>query len=61
MAFTSRLNQYVNAFAELASEEDIKVDKKKLKKKLRWYSPIDIERVYDACCRFGIRALLQNI
>lgn len=58
MAF---LDQYVNAFAELASEEDIKVDKKKLKKRLRWYSPMDIERAYDACCRFGIRALLQNI
>ena len=52
------VKQYADAFIELAKQENLAVpNRKKLLSKLRSMKPDEIERIYDACCRFGIRNL----
>lgn len=52
------VEKYANAFIELAQKEGIPAPKRKtIMYKLRRMSPGEIERVYDACCRFGIMNL----
>ena len=49
------VEKYANAFIELAQKEGIPAPKRKtIMYKLRRMSPGEIERVYDARCRFGI-------
>lgn len=55
------LDEYVQEFIKLAVEEDIELNEKKLRRVLSRYSFSDIERVYDACCRFGIKNLWESI
>ena len=55
------LDEYVQEFLKLAAEEDIELNEKKLRRVLSHYSFSDIERVYDACCRFGIKNLWESI
>mgnify|MGYP000189402979 FL=1 len=52
------VEKYANAFIELAQKEGIPAPKRKtIMYKLRRMSPGEIERVYDARCRFGIMNL----
>ena len=52
------VEKYANAFIELAHKEGIPAPKRKtIMYKLRRMSPGEIERVYDARCRFGIMNL----
>lgn len=55
------LDEYVQEFIKLAAEEDIELNEKKLRRVLSRYSFSDIERVYDACCRFGIKNLWESL
>lgn len=55
------LDEYVQEFIKLAAEEGIELNEKKLRRVLSRYSFSDIERVYDACCRFGIKNLWESL
>lgn len=51
---------YADAFIELARNEGLpEPNRKKLMYKLRQMSPGEIERVYDACSRFGVLNLVS--
>lgn len=55
------VEQYADAFIELARSEEIPEPKRKtIMYKLRQMRPSEIERVYNACCRFGIGNLTRN-
>lgn len=56
------LDQYTDAFLELARNEEVAIlDRTRLRAVLSRYTSDDIERVYDACLRFGIKNIFQNI
>lgn len=59
--YMDELNKYVEQFKLLAKDEDIDLNEKQLKKVLRKYPIPEIERAYDACARFGIRAIWQTL
>lgn len=55
------LDEYVEAFSLLAQEESVEcLSPSKLRAALSRYSIEDIERVYDACCRFGMNAMMMT-
>ena len=59
--YCDALDEYVQEFIKLATEEGIELNEKRLRKVLSHYSVSDIERVYDACCRFGIKNLWESL
>ena len=59
--YCNALDEYVQEFLKLAAEEDIELNEKKLRRVLSHYSFSDIERVYDVCCRFGIKNLWESL
>ena len=59
--YCDALDEYVQEFIKLAAEEDIELNEKRLRRVLSHYSFSDIEHVYDACCRFGIKNLWESL
>lgn len=58
---TTPFQSYLDAFCELAEEEGLDYDRKRLARALSKFSLSDIERVYDACQRFGLTNMLKSI
>lgn len=58
---TPPFQSYLDAFCKLAEEEGLDYDKKRLARVLSKFSLSDIERVYDACQRFGLANILNAI
>lgn len=52
---------YADALFNLAKEENLAWDKNRLIQLIRKYKLDDVERIYDACLRFGIVNILNNI
>lgn len=52
---------YLDDFCELAEEEGLDYDRKRLARVLSKFSLSDIDRVYDACQRFGLANILNAI
>lgn len=56
------LDEYTEGFIALAKKDGVDVlTPNKLRATLVRYSIEDVERVYNACCRFGIGAILKAI
>lgn len=58
---TPPFQSYLDAFCKLAEEEGLDYDRKRLARVLSKFSLSDIERVYDACQRFGLTNILNAI
>lgn len=58
---TTPFQSYLDAFCELAEEEGLDYDRKRLARVLSKFSLSDIDRVYDACQRFGLANILNAI
>lgn len=58
---TTPFQSYLDAFCELAEEEGLDYDRKRLARVLSKFSLSDIDRVYDACQRFGLTNILNAI
>lgn len=52
---------YLDAFCKLAEEEGLDYDRKRLARVLSKFNLSDIERVYDACQRFGLTNIIKTI
>lgn len=67
MALSSRdrlrlLDEYTEGFIALAEDDGFDVSSpNRLRAVLARHSIEDVERMYDACCRFGIGAILEAI
>ena len=60
--YSETLDQYTAAFSELAEAEGVELlDESKLRQALSKYSIDEVERAYDACFRFGIQGVYQNL
>ena len=54
-----QVKMYADAFTKLAASEGLpKPNRKALMYKLRRMRPSEMERIYDACSRFGIQNLI---
>ena len=58
---TTVFDEYLDAYCKLAESECLEYNRKKLAKTLSRYPLSDIERVYDACQRFGLTNMLKAI
>ena len=54
-------DEYLEAFCKLAENEGLEYNRKKLAKTLSRFPLSDIERVYDACLRFGLTNMLKAV
>lgn len=60
--YSDTLDHYAAAFSELAKAEGVALlEGAKLRRAMSKYSIDEIERAYDACCRFGIQEMYQNL
>lgn len=46
---------------KLAQEDNIKIEREQLAKALRKYPLEDVERMYEACLRFGLGNIIQAV
>lgn len=58
---TPPFQSYLDAFYKLAEEKGLDYDRKRLARVLSKFNLSDIERVYDACQRFGLANILNAI
>lgn len=58
---TPPFQSYLDAFCELAEEEGLDYDRRRLARVLSKFNLSDIDRVYDACRRFGLTNILNAI
>lgn len=53
--------QYIDSIMRLARQENIDIDRNKLRDVLSKYSLKEIDRIFDAFTRFGVKTILENI
>lgn len=51
----------INEFCKLCEEDGLEPNKEKIQKTFDRYSVEEIERVVDACDRFGVKAILASV
>lgn len=55
------MSDYTDAIMKLAQEDNIKIEREQLAKALRKYPLEDVERMYEACLRFGLGNIIQAV
>ena len=55
------VSDYADAIMKLAKEDNVEIERERLVKALRKYPLEDVERMYDACLRFGLSNIFQAI
>ena len=58
---TTVFDEYLDAFCKLDENEGLEYNRKKLAKTLSSFPLSDIERVYDACLRFGLTNMFKAV
>lgn len=53
--------QYIDSIMRLTRQENINIDRNKLRDVLSKYSLEEIDRIFDAFTRFGVKTILENI
>lgn len=55
------MSDYTDAIMKLAQEDNVEIKREQLANALRKYPLEDVERVYDACLRFGFSNIIQAV
>lgn len=53
--------QYIDSIMHLTKQENIDIDRDKLRDVLSKYSLEEVDRIFDAFTRFGVKTILENI
>ena len=52
--------EYLKSIQKLAKEENISLDECRLRNVFSRYPVDQIDRFYDACCRFGVKNIIDT-
>lgn len=53
--------QYIDSIMHLTKQENIDIDRDRLRDVLSKYSLKEVDRIFDAFTRFGVKTILENI
>lgn len=53
--------QYIDSIMHLIKQENIDIDRDRLRDVLSRYSLEEVDRIFDAFTRFGVKTILENI
>lgn len=53
--------QYIDSIMRIAKLENVDLDRDKLRDVLSKYSLEEVDRIFDAFTRFGVKAILENM
>lgn len=53
--------QYIDSIMHLIKQENIDIDRDRLRDVLSKYSLEEVDRIFDAFTRFGVKTILENI
>ena len=53
--------QYIDSIMHFIKQENIDIDRDRLRDVLSRYSLEEVDRIFDAFTRFGVKTILENI
>lgn len=53
--------QYIDSIMHFIKQENIDIDRDRLRDVLSKYSLEEVDRIFDAFTRFGVKTILENI